>query len=158
LISSGFTTVDDFLAVAQTVANRRKARAGRSLELHLATIFEEEHVAHESGKTTEGARRPDFLFPSFDTYHAGKPTRMLAVKTSVKERWRQILDEAARIPDKHLFTLAEGVSPEQFRQMAEARVHLVVPAANIVKFPASVRDELLTLSSFIDMVGAAVHQ
>lgn len=152
LIAAGFTSVDDFLAVAQTVANRRKARAGRSLELHLATVFDEEEVPYETGKTTEGNRRPDFLFPSFSDYHAGRATTMLGVKTSVKERWRQVLDEAARIPDKHLFTLAEGVSPEQFRQMKEARVHLVVPAVNVTRFPASVRPALLTLADFIAVV------
>lgn len=152
LIMRAFTGVDDFLAIAQTVANRRKARAGRSLELHLATVLDEEQVAYETGRTTEGNRRPDFLFPSFSDYHAGRPTLMLGVKTSVKERWRQVLDEAARIPDKHLFTLAEGVSDEQFRQMKEARVHLVVPAANVSRFPTSVRPALLTLADFVTMV------
>jgi hypothetical protein len=151
LISAGFSSVDGFLSVAQTVANRRKARAGRSLELHLATIFDEERVEYESGKTTEGGRRPDFLFPTFAAYHAGRSTHMLGVKTSVKERWRQVLDEAERIPDKHLFTLSEGVSPQQFMQMKEARIHLVVPAVNISKFPSQVRAELLTLASFIEL-------
>ncbi|MCV0377492.1 type II restriction endonuclease [Microbacterium sp.] len=152
LIGAGFGTVDDFLAIAQTVANRRKARAGRSLELHLATVFDEERVAYETGKTTEGNRRPDFLFPSFDAYHSGEVTRMLGVKTSVKERWRQVLDEAARIPEKHLFTLSEGVSEEQFRQMAGAGIRLVVPASNVVRFPATVRPHLTTLAGFVGLL------
>lgn len=38
---------------------------------------------------------------------------MLAAKTSTKDRWRQVLDEAGRIPDKHLFTIAPaGISVE----------------------------------------------
>lgn len=152
LVASGFRTVDDFLAVAQTVANRRKSRAGRSLELHLAQVFTEESVRYETGMTTEGNRKPDFLFPSANAYRSGKPTRMLGVKTSVKERWRQVLDEAARIPEKHLFTLSEGVSPDQFSQMEGARLRLVVPAGNKRHFPATMRPKLMTLADFIETV------
>jgi hypothetical protein len=152
LVATGFATVDDFLVVAQAVANRRKSRAGRSLELHLARVFTEESVHYETGVTTEGNRRPDFLFPSADAYRSGRPTRMLGVKTSVKERWRQVLDEAAQIPEKHLFTLSEGVSPDQFSQMKGARLHLVVPAANRRHFPAAMRSELLTLADFVEVV------
>ena len=77
---------------------------------------------------------------------------MLGVKTTVKDRWRQILDEASRIPEKHLFTLSEGVSPDQFSQMEGAGVQLVVPAANVSAFPAAIRPKLLTLVGFIGLV------
>jgi hypothetical protein len=145
-------TVDEFLAVAQTIANRRKSRAGRSLELHLRAIFDEEGVEYETGQTTEANRKPDFVFPSINAYRTGAPTRMLGVKTSVKERWRQVLDEAAKIPSKHLFTLSEGVSPDQFDQMAGAGLTLVIPKANLGKFPQIVRSKLLTLSQFVELV------
>jgi hypothetical protein len=152
LILDGFPTVDEFLAVAQTVANRRKSRAGRSLELHLARVFDEESVLYETGATTEGNRKPDFVFPSIADYRAGRDTRMLGVKTSVKERWRQVLDEAAGIREKHLFTLSEGVSPDQFHQMKGAGVQLVVPQANIRSYPEPIRTRLLTLADFISLV------
>jgi hypothetical protein len=152
LIIDGFPTVDEFLAVAQTVANRRKSRAGRSLELHLANLFDEESVRYETGATTEGNRKPDFVFPSIADYRAGRDTRMLGVKTTVKERWRQVLDEASRIPEKHLFTLSEGVSPDQFDQMEGAGVRLVVPEPNVKKFPEPFRTKLLTLADFVDLV------
>jgi hypothetical protein len=74
---------------------------------------------------------------------------MLGVKTSVKDRWRQVLDEAAKIRVKHLFTLSEGVSPEQFRQMDGAGLRLVVPTMNVRRFPQSVRPRLLTLAKFV---------
>lgn len=152
LVLDGFATVDEFLTVAQTVANRRKARAGRSLELHLSKIFSEEGVPFDRGRQTEGKRTPDFIFPSIQAYHRGESTLMLGVKTSVKERWRQILDEAARIPNKHLFTLSEGVSPGQFDQMREAGLTLVVPRENMKSFPVSIRPAILTLADFIRMV------
>ena len=52
---------------------------------------------------------------------------MLAAKTTCKDRWRQILNEAARIDVKHLLTVQEGVSSPQFREMKEEGVRLVVP-------------------------------
>lgn len=42
---------------------------------------------------------------------------MLAVKTTCKDRWRQILNEADKIHQVHLFTLQEGVSLAQYREM-----------------------------------------
>ena len=78
--------------------------------------------------------------------------RMLAVKTTCKDRWRQVLREADRIRVKHLLTLQEGVSVNQYRQMTESRVRLVVPEGHITKFRREIRAELITLGSFIQDV------
>ena len=74
---------------------------------------------------------------------------MLAIKTTCKDRWRQILNEADRIERKHLLTLQEGVSEEQFREMKDTGVQLVIPTPLIAKFPTSVRPHLETLDRFI---------
>ena len=74
---------------------------------------------------------------------------MLALKTTCKDRWRQILNEAARIGKKHLLTLQEGVSIEQHKEMEEEGVILVVPKKLMTFFPDEVRQKLLTLESFI---------
>jgi hypothetical protein len=74
---------------------------------------------------------------------------MLAVKTTCKDRWRQILNEADRIPNKHLLTLQEGVSESQFQEMIGAGVQLVVPTQRVESFPAAVQPHLQTLESFI---------
>ena len=52
---------------------------------------------------------------------------MLGAKTTIKERWRQVLDEADRIEDKHLITLEAAVSEDYTRAMAKDRLNLVVP-------------------------------
>ncbi len=53
---------------------------------------------------------------------------MLAVKTSTKDRWRQVLDEADRIVEKHLFTIApSGISVKQNKQMMDKHLRLVMP-------------------------------
>ena len=74
---------------------------------------------------------------------------MLAVKTTYRDRWRQILNEADRIMTKHLLTLQEGVSVCQFQEMKDSGVRLVVPAGLKASYPADIRPELVTLENFI---------
>lgn len=152
-ISRGFSSVDDFINYSNAVSNRRKSRSGRSLELHLARLFEEEGVKHSHGEVSEGAKKPDFLFPSAEHYRRGEsPLWMLAAKTTCKDRWRQILNEADRIPVKHLATLQEGVSCNQYDEMRKADVRLVVPEPLHTRYPREIRSELLTVGQFISMV------
>lgn len=157
VIRECFNSIEEFVARAQSILQRRKARSGRSLELHARQIFveeglrENEHFAH--GVESEPGHRPDFLFPSQASYRdpdfPAARLRMLGVKTTCKDRWRQILNEARRIPDKHLLTLQEGVSVNQFREMTGAGVKLVVPAALRRSYPAEVQPDLITLEGFI---------
>ncbi len=148
-----FATVDLFIAFAHSVTNRRKSRSGKSLELHLAAIFNEDKLQFTNGAVTEGARRPDFVFPSiekyFDSRWPSNRLRMLGAKTTVKDRWRQILNEARRVGRKHLLTLQEGVSAQQFKEMEEEGVVLVVPASLQKHYPKSVTSKLLSLTQFI---------
>lgn len=156
-ITAGFANIDSFIARAQTILQRRKARSGHSLELQAREIFLEErlvegtHFAHQP--VSEGGKTPDFLFPSVAAYRddafPADRLRMLAVKTTCRDRWRQILNEADRIPAKHLLTLQEGVSETQFAEMTQAGVQLVVPAGLTDKFPKAVQPHLQSLESFI---------
>lgn len=148
--------IEEFLALANSVTNRRRSRSGRSLELHLAAIFEEEGIEFDAQATTEGGKKPDFLFPSQSAYwdssvEAGV-LRMLGVKTVLRERWRQVQTEADRIAIKHLLTLQEGVSLLQFEQMRDAGLQLVVPRQFHRRYPANIRPHLLSLTEFIEEV------
>jgi hypothetical protein len=82
---------------------------------------------------------------------------MLAAKTTCKDRWRQILNEAERIPVKHLLTLQEGISENQFREMHAAGVTLVVPRPLMSKYPVSVRHQLLSVEKFVSEVRELLH-
>jgi hypothetical protein len=160
-IRLGFATIDTFINVANAVTNRRRSRSGRSLELHLERIFLENNVAHAHGMRTEGKSTPDFLFPSVHAYTDSKfdatKLRMLGAKTTCKDRWRQVLKEADRIPVKHIATLQEGVSKDQFAEMKKAGVVLVVPKPLHLKYPKEIRAELKTLRNFIDEVHSLEH-
>lgn len=156
-IKEGFETVVDFISFAQSILQRRKVRSGRSLELHAKMIFLEENLNEQKDfqhqPHSEPGKRPDFLFPNQTCYQDSsfpeKNLRMLAVKTSCKDRWRQILNEANRIEEKHLLTLQEGVSENQFKEMQQAKVKLVVPEPIISSYPKSVQPHLQTLESFV---------
>jgi len=153
IVQGGFASVEAFIDCANSVTNRRKSRAGQSLELHLKTIFDEEQLPCAHGAVSEGNKKPDFLFPSQTSYQnpawpAGK-LRMLGAKTTCKDRWRQILNEADRIPQKHLFTLQEGVSENQFQEMRTAGVILVIPESLRSRYPKPIRPELICLETFI---------
>jgi hypothetical protein len=152
-IKEGFGAVEIFMHYANIVTNRRKSRAGASLELQASRIFEEDSLPYERGPVTEGNRRPDFLFPSSSAYHDPKfppeRLRVLAAKTTCKDRWRQILNEASRVSTKHLLTLQEGVSPNQWKEMHDEGVVLVVPKPLHSKYPPAVRSSLLSLDQFI---------
>jgi hypothetical protein len=52
---------------------------------------------------------------------------MIGVKTTCKDRWRQVLSEARRIDLKHLLTLEPAISEAQTDQMRAEGVQLVVP-------------------------------
>ncbi len=65
---------------------------------------------------------------------------------------RQILNEADRIREKHLLTLQEGISENQFREMAGAGVQLVVPQPLITAYPKKIRPRLLTVTRFMDVI------
>jgi hypothetical protein len=158
-IRAGFRSIEEFMGRAQTILQRRKARSGRSLELHAKTLFIEEGLregtqfVHQPAEADAGKRGPDFLFPSRAAYSdpafPARRLRMLAVKTTCKDRWRQILTEADRIQVKHLLTLQEGVSEKQFQEMAGAGVQLIVPEPLRRAFPASVQPHLQSVESFI---------
>ena len=112
-------------------------------------VFEEQAV-------TENNNKPDFLFPNGECYHniifPTEDLTMLGVKTSCKDRWRQVLNEAERIKDKHLFTLQPGISKNQLKEMKDARLTLVVPQKNISTFPKECQGDLCDLSGFINIV------
>lgn len=157
-IAHGFSSVEDFITMANIVLNRRKSRAGKSLEHHLSAIFDSYGLIYDAQAVTEGNKKPDFLFPSQAAYHdAAFPTDRLislAAKTTCKDRWRQVINEADRLRNspKYLCTLQQGISPAQMDEMYSERVVLVVPRSYIASYPADRQHRIWPLSRFIDYV------
>lgn len=158
IITKGFQSVDEFVRVANVVLNRRKSRAGKSLEHHLSAIFDGNCIEYSSQAVTEGNKKPDFLFPSQEAYHdygfSVDYIVSLAAKTTCKDRWRQVLNEADRLRDKpkYLCTLQQGISGAQMDEMQAENVILVVPKPYIATYPIDRRARIWTLARFVQYV------
>ena len=158
IVADGFKSVDDFVIMANKVLNRRKSRAGKSLEHHLSAIFNENRIHYTAQAVTEGKKKPDFLFPSEEAYHDStfsvEKLCTLAAKTTCKDRWRQILNEADRLRDenKYLCTMQQGISAAQMDEMQAEKVILVVPKAYHTAYPKDKRNQIWTIKMFLNYV------
>jgi hypothetical protein len=154
-ILRAFTEVDDFLNIAARIMNRRKSRAGRSLENHVHEFLTKQNIPHEM-RVADIPGKPDVVIPSaaayFDeTYPVGS-LFIVGVKTTCKDRWRQVLNEGKRVPDKYIITIQPGISAPQLEEMRESRVTLVVPEKLHDQYPPEKPMELLTLAAFVETV------
>lgn len=152
----GSIDVDGFLSFSLSVQNRRKSRVGLALENHLETIFSEHDLRYSRAAITENRSKPDFLFPGANEYRdqtfKTSNLTMLGVKSTCKDRWRQVLAEADRIQRKHLLTLEAAISEGQTDEMTTKGLHLIVPTALQNTYTAAQRSKLLNLSAFTQLV------
>jgi hypothetical protein len=112
-------------------------------------------VTYSRTAVTERKLKPDFIFPNIEHYRdATFPDArltMLASKTTSKDRWRQILNEAVRIPLKHLITLEPSISLNQTNEMQSERVQLVIPAALHETYTTGQRTWLMDVEGFLTL-------
>ena len=152
--------VDDFLRTASSILNRRKSRAGRALENHVEFLLRKAGVPFEMRPEVDG--RPDVVIPSLRAYNDPQyPIRKLfiiGVKTTCKDRWRQVLNEGKRVPEKYLITTQQGISSGQLKEMSDARITLIVPKPLHKDYPESSGVPLLDFESFLSLVRLRLDQ
>lgn len=156
-LSQGFDgDVDGFISFSLSVQNRRKSRAGLALENHLEILFQETGIRYTRTPITENRSKPDFIFPGQAEYHdpdfAPPALTMLGVKSSCKDRWRQVLVEADRISNKHLLTLEAAISKGQTDEMEAKNLQLVVPSILHDTYTADQKKWLMNISEFTHYV------
>ncbi|WP_400153534.1 type II restriction endonuclease [Candidatus Methanomassiliicoccus intestinalis] len=149
-------SLDSFIEYSKEVLNRRKSRAGFALENHVEALLKAHGIMYTRGGITEDRNKPDFIFPDIMLYQDPNFDEMLltmlGVKTTCKDRWRQILSEAERITEKHLLTLQAAISENQIEQMKQNKVRLVVPRGIQVSYPEIEKKWLMSVSEFLDLV------
>ena len=156
IVERGFRDIDEFVSAANSITNRRRARAGRSFENHIGFILDDASIPYERQPDIDG--NPDFIIPSADAYRdRSYPVDRLFVigaKTTSRERWRQLLDEGKRVPRKYFMTLQPNMSNRQYGAIIDANVRLVVPESLHNGYPDSTPSagEPLSFDGFIDMV------
>ena len=152
-ISHGFDSVDAFVRTAGTITNRRKSRAGHALENHFEHVLELNEIPFESQAIID-ATKPDILIPGSHEYHDPlfdvNGLRLVGVKTTCKDRWRQVLSEGRRpgLP-RFILTLQKGVSTRQMEEMRGHGLSLVVPQPLHDHFAPSDRPHLLSVAEFL---------
>lgn len=148
--------MDSFIGFSLSVQNRRKSRVGLALENHLELVFTECGIRYSRAAVTENKSKPDFIFPGQAEYHdpAFNPLKltMLGVKSTCKDRWRQVLAEADRIERKHLLTLEAAISGNQTDEMQAKNLQLVLPRSLHDTYTDTQRAWLMDVSSFTALV------
>jgi hypothetical protein len=155
-LDAGFSDVDDFVRYSLSVHNRRKSRVGHALENHLEHLFRQYKIPHSRGPVTENKSRPDFIFPGIKEYRSTEfpaaRLRMLGVKSTCKDRWRQVLSEAGRIHKKHLFTLEAGISMNQLAEMNAHSLTLVLPRSIHSTISHGHGSHIIDLAEFLNVL------
>lgn len=155
-LTRGALDIDGILKTTMSAFQRRKSRAGMAFENQIAMMLDARGIRYSAQKYTEGKSKPDFIFPSIELYKdATFPTSrltMLGAKTTIKERWRQVLDEADRIDEKHLITLEPSLSTDYTKAMMKDHLQLVVPRPLFSTYTTEQRDWLMSVNEFCELV------
>jgi hypothetical protein len=151
-----FKNIDDFIQTAASIMNRRKARAGRSFENHVEYLLTHAKIPHKMRPSLGADGKPDIVIPDerayFDAAFPIEKLFVVGLKTTCKDRWRQVLNEGRRVKAKHILTLQPGITSAQLAEMHTAGVSLVVPQSLHKSFPKEHTINLLSVESFIKTV------
>jgi hypothetical protein len=160
-LEQGFKTsegmdVEAFIQFSLSVHNRRKSRVGYAFENHLEEIFKAHRIQYARTQVTEHKSKPDFLFPDAEKYRDDSfPTSrltMLGVKSTCKDRWRQVLAEANRIKEKHLLTLEPAISVSQTDEMKGSNLQLILPKRIHSTYKPDQQKWLMDLNTFLVLI------
>ena len=151
-----FRSIDDFIQTAASIMNRRKARAGRSFENHVEYLLTRAGIPHKMRPSLGSDGKPDIVIPDerayFDAAFPIDKLFIVGLKTTCKDRWRQVLNEGNRVKAKHIVTLQPGITSAQLAEMHTAGVSLVVPKSLHKSFPEVRTINLLSVENFIQTV------
>lgn len=129
LVTTVVRRFSDIDRVFLSASQQRKTRAGRSFEHHIAACLEAGRVRFTEQAVT-GGRRPDFVMPDLPTLKSKRraygDALVLAAKTTLRERWKQVSSERLNC-DVFLATVDDRVAATSIREMADAGIRLVVP-------------------------------
>lgn len=156
LVQGFANDVDGFFRFALSALNRRKSRAGQALENHVEQLLIARKIQYGRTKVTENKSKPDFIFPDIEAYHDDtfnpELLTMLGVKSTCKDRWRQVLSEADRVPNKHLLTFEAAISVNQTAEMKAHGLQLIVPTGIHDTYSNEQKKWLMSVTDFMEML------
>lgn len=156
LVQGFANDTDGFFRFALSALNRRKSRAGQALENHVEQLLIARNIRYDRTKVTENKSKPDFIFPDIEAYHDdtfnSELLTMLGVKSTCKDRWRQVLSEADRVPNKHLLTFEAAISVNQTAEMKAHGLQLIVPTGIHDTYSDEQQKWLMSVTDFMEML------
>jgi hypothetical protein len=158
----GELNIVDVAAFVMKLQQAAKSRRGYSLQNHFELILREHGVPYKAQATTERNERPDFLIPGEAEYR--DPTfpqarlRMVAAKSRVRERWKDVLEQADRIPQKYFLTVDEDMAEEKIRKMRSKNLRVFMPRQLIEQRYGSQEQLVDDVDSLLRELKAAVGQ
>ena len=131
LSAAGRISFADATLLVMSQLQSRKSRRGQSLQNHFSAVLDTRRIPYGPQCRTEGKETPDFIVPGCSQYSDPRfpsgSLRMVACKSTLKERWRQILREAERIPEKYVLTLDASLTDDGVVQMMASGLRLFLP-------------------------------
>lgn len=125
--------------ISKSTTQSRRSRAGDGFEKLIESMLETLEYSYEDQSSlgqqffeeNDLTKRIDAILPSGDAYHAQRSKcGILSMKTTLRERWQQVVEELNRtnIPHVFLLTLDEEISDNKAETMARYNITLTVPA------------------------------
>jgi hypothetical protein len=157
----------DFGEATRLVLRRlqsRKSRRGQSLQNHFAALLVRERIPFTEQCKTEHGEKPDFIVPGCTEYadksFPSDHLRLVACKSILRERWDQVLNEAARIPEKYLLTLDLGITDATIADIRRSNLRLFIPGhlRDASYRHHNARNELESVADLVDRLKTAQRQ
>lgn len=161
MVERGGVSLSKIMRFSLSILQSRKSRRGQSLQYHFARLLEARDIPFTPQCGTERGETPDFVIPGKQHYsNAAFPPdllRMVACKTTVRERWGQVLKEAERIPEKYLLTVDREMTPDVIEKMHASCLLVFVPRQVRVK-AYSANPKVETVTSLVGRLKTAVDE
>lgn len=145
--------VDTFFGLATRFKNARFSRAGSTFEHHIAALLGYVGLLFDQPRRMPDGSKPDFILPSIQAYGDldvdDDVLTFLAAKTTTKERWRQVVTEATRLPTKHLLTMDRELNAPVLDAMEANRVAVVIPDPIRAAYPPVLAGRVRTVAEFV---------
>ncbi|KPF69949.1 hypothetical protein IP84_03470 [beta proteobacterium AAP99] len=138
---------DELYRVFLSASQARASRAGGSFETVVARTLNAGGIPFAAQNMFDGSK-PDFVLPNASTYEndtlRGDHALILTLKTTLRERWKQVVSESKNCPI-YLGTLDENITSATLDKLSDHSIFLVVPE----RFKASVYTEYANRESVI---------
>lgn len=125
--------VDKAIVLEKSLKQSRYARAGSSFEIIVGTLLEQigiksEHITREDKKS--GLRPIDLVIPDRKTaIERPDDAHFLSLKTSLKDRWKLVVEDQTQGQRTHLITLLQGekLTDEVAQKIIDRGIFLYIP-------------------------------